>query len=259
MPILSFSYIVLLTIMLAISSEYVNADNSKQDNKISPAPITVEIQDKIRTLLGGNEISSIAHSPIKGFYEALINEGGSMIVSEDLRYMVVGDVYEISATGQGIVNHSEQKRFLWRKNLLSTVSLRDMLIFSPSQKPKTHVSVFTDVDCGYCRKLHQEVAQLNRNGIEVRYLAFPRSGIGSETYKRMVTAWCAGDGKRKLTALKNGEHVPIKLCTDNPVSKQYELGQRLGVRGTPAIITANGELLPGYMPANELTTRLGIN
>jgi thiol:disulfide interchange protein DsbC len=120
------------------------------------------------------------------------------------------------------------------------------------------VSVFTDVDCGYCQKLHQEVPQLNTMGIEVRYLAFPRAGKGSETYQKLVTAWCAQDRQATLTRYKNREPVTTKTCANNPVNAQYELGESIGINGTPALITATGELLPGYMPAAELARRLGV-
>ena len=122
---------------------------------------------------------------------------------------------------------------------------------------KTHINVFTDVDCGYCRKLHQEIADINKLGIEVRYLAYPRQGLGTETHRRIASAWCADNPNEALTTLKQGGQIPNKQC-DNPIAGQYELGQQVGVTGTPAIVTADGRLLPGYMPAPKLAEALGL-
>jgi thiol:disulfide interchange protein DsbC len=204
----------------------------------------------------GAEVVSITPSAMPGFYDAQLAEG-NVLVDAQGRYFITGDLYEIRSSGA--INHTEVRRSQWRKVQLAAVKKRDLLIFSPKTEAKTYVNIFTDVDCGYCRRLHQDVPVLNnRYGIEVRYLAFPRAGVGSPTYNKMVTAWCANDGRRKLTRLKNGDELPVKLCIDNPVSRQYELGKSIGVRGTPAIFTPSGELLPGYLPPEELAKRLGV-
>jgi thiol:disulfide interchange protein DsbC len=132
-----------------------------------------------------------------------------------------------------------------------------MLKFKPKGETRAVVSVFTDVDCGYCRKLHLEMADMNALGIEVRYLAFPRAGVGSPTYDKIVSAWCADDRNQALTDLKLGKDIPNRACP-NPVAKQYELGHDIGVTGTPAIVLEDGRLLPGYMPAAELAGLLGL-
>jgi len=115
--------------------------------------------------------------------------------------------------------------------------------------------VFTDIDCGYCRKLHGEIDQFNAKGITVRYLAFPRSGIGAPSYNKAVSVWCDKDPQAAMTRAKNGETLPKADC-DNPVKEQYELGQLIGVQGTPAIIMEDGALLPGYVPAAKLAAAL---
>lgn len=217
-----------------------------------------ELRRTLRSALGGVEILAISPSALDGFYSVQLAEGNNVLVRSDGEYFIAGDLYGISAGGKGVVNYSEQQRSGWRKTQMERVSKRDLLIFSPKTGKKTHINIFTDVDCGYCRRLHQEMSQINRYGIEVRYLAFPRAGVGSPTYNKMVTAWCAANAKRTLTDLKSGIEVPTKLCIDNPVSKQYELGKQLGVRGTPAIFTASGELLPGYLPAEVLAKRVGV-
>jgi len=126
----------------------------------------------------------------------------------------------------------------------------NMIIF-PAKNSKHTISVFTDIDCGYCRKLHNEIDQYNAKGITVRYLAFPRAGIGSPSYDKAVSVWCEKDRQAAMTRSKSGETLPKASCK-NPVAEEYELGQLLGVNGTPALVLDNGSLLPGYVPANRL-------
>ena len=119
--------------------------------------------------------------------------------------------------------------------------------------------MFTDVTCFYCQKLHKEVPELNKRGVEVRYLAYPRSGADSAGYRQLVGAWCSENPQDTLTRLKNKEAVPVKQCDDNPVQEQYQLGQEMGVRGTPAMITETGQMIPGYQSADQLMVTLGLN
>ena len=118
------------------------------------------------------------------------------------------------------------------------------------------ITVFTDVDCGYCRKLHSQISEYNKVGITVKYAAFPRSGIGTQTFTRMVGAWCADDPKKVITDLKNDKKLNLDFCDDQPIAKHYVIGQKLGISGTPAIITPDGELIPGYVSPEELLSRL---
>jgi thiol:disulfide interchange protein DsbC len=130
------------------------------------------------------------------------------------------------------------------------------------EQMKTTLSDFAgqpDVTCFYCQKLHREVDQLNAKGVEVRYLAFPRSGIESEGAEKLATAWCADDQQTALTELKAGVELPVNRCEGNPIAAQYELGKEMGVSGTPAIVTSSGELIPGYRPAAALVALLGLD
>ena len=119
--------------------------------------------------------------------------------------------------------------------------------------------MFTDVTCFYCQKLHKEVPALNKRGVEVRYLAYPRAGVGSAGFNQLASAWCADNPQETLTQLKNKQSVPEKVCADNPIAAQYQLGQELGVRGTPAIVTQDGQMIPGYQSADDLMVTLGLN
>jgi thiol:disulfide interchange protein DsbC len=134
-----------------------------------------------------------------------------------------------------------------------------MIVFSPEGEPRAHITVFTDVTCFYCQKLHKEVPELNKKGVEVRYLAYPRAGVGSAGFKQLASAWCADNPQETLTLLKSKKSVPENVCADNPIAAQYQLGQELGVRGTPAIVTEDGQMIPGYQSADELMVTLGLN
>ncbi|MBT5032620.1 MAG: DsbC family protein [Proteobacteria bacterium] len=139
---------------------------------------------------------------------------------------------------------------------MSDLDTSQMIVFGPEDADR-YINVFTDVDCGYCRKLHTEVSELNAAGLQVRYMAYPRSGIDSKTYHTMVSVWCSDDQKTALTEAKLGRYPEDATCS-NPVSDQYSLGQQVGVTGTPTIITDSGEVIPGYMPSEALLTHLGI-
>jgi thiol:disulfide interchange protein DsbC len=133
-----------------------------------------------------------------------------------------------------------------------------MIIFAAAGETRGTVTVFTDVDCFYCQKLHREVPALNEAGIEVRYLAYPREGLGGASYRKIATAWCADNPQQVLTQLKNRQAVADNVCPGNPVADQYKLGQQVGVNGTPALVLENGELVPGYMAADALAKRMGV-
>ncbi len=175
--------------------------------------------------------------------------------TRDGRYLFAGDLYQLGDSD--LINLAELRRGVQRRALINEVDLKDMVIFAPAQGTKAVIDVFTDVDCAYCRKLHKEVPRLNELGIEVRYLAFPRKGVGSEAYYKMVSTWCADDRQEALTQSKAGKSIPTKNC-DNPVADEYALGHEVGVTGTPAIVLEDGSLLPGYMPAEKIAEILGL-
>jgi thiol:disulfide interchange protein DsbC len=138
--------------------------------------------------------------------------------------------------------------------LLAEVPESSMVIFAAAQ-PKYTITVFTDIDCGFCRKLHSQIADYNRLGITVRYLAFPRTGPGTESWAKAQQVWCSPDRKTALTRAKLGEALHVARC-DDPVAREYELGRALGISGTPGIFTSDGDMLPGYVPPDELLGEL---
>lgn len=194
-------------------------------------------------------ISKVESTEIPGLFHVSMQSGLIVYASANGKYFIVGELFEIGA--KGIESVAEKKLIPQRKALLSQLKREDMIIFSPKGEAKGAIYVFTDVDCGYCQKLHQEVPQLNAAGIEVRYLAYPRSGVNTPTYAKMQSAWCADDRKAAMDALKTGVFIQPKTCV-NPVAAQYQLGMAMGVNGTPAIVLEDGSLIPGYKPFNEL-------
>ena len=210
---------------------------------------------KLKALRPEIPIERVSASPLPGIYQLELSGGTVFYGTEDGRYLFAGDLYELGESD--LVNLAEQGRVEKRQHLMAAVKTSDMVIFPAGGEPKAVINVFTDVDCGYCRKLHQEVPRLNELGVEVRYLAYPRAGIGSRAYQKIVSAWCSKDRNGAITALKAGEEIPDSDCT-NPVADQYALGHEVGVSGTPAIVLEDGRLLPGYMPADQLAQAIGL-
>jgi|TARA_B100001939_G_scaffold298749_1_gene273894 thiol:disulfide interchange protein DsbC len=222
-----------------------------------------EIEDRMGAALSAFAgqpigIESVRPSPAPGIVEVQVINGPLLYATEDGGYFFLnGDLHQVSVSGA--VNLTEERRSLARKEQLAAVSLEDMVVFSPKGETRDYVSVFTDVTCFYCQKLHREVDQLNAKGVEVRYLAFPRGGINSDGAKKLATAWCADDQQTTLTELKAGMDLPVNDCADSPIAAQYQLGQEMGVSGTPAIITSSGMMIPGYRPAADLIVALGLD
>ena len=222
-----------------------------------PADIRQAIGENLKKSRPTLTFEFIKASPIPGVYAVKVVNGPTLYATGDGRYFVYGDLYEV--TDSGYVNIAEQDREKERAEKLANIPIEDMIVFSPEEQPaKASIMVFTDVDCFYCQKLHKEVPDLNRLGIEVRYLAYPRAGLGSDSYKKIVSAWCSKDRRTAITKLKNRESIPTNLCPDNPVAEQFKLGMAIGVSGTPALVTQEGRLMPGYMPALQLANALGV-
>ena len=198
--------------------------------------------------------AAVKETPVKGIYQTEIVGGPAIYITEDGKYFFSGDFFEVGEAG--IVNLAERAKEKQRAVDLASIKAKDMIIFSPKGKSKQHIYVFTDADCYYCQKLHSEIAEINALGIEVRYLAYPRAGVGSPSYRKIASAWCADDPREAITAIKSGETIADNVCEKNPVAAQFELGGRLGVRGTPALVTASGRLISGYMPAERLAAEL---
>ncbi len=213
----------------------------------------------LTTVREGLEIRSVKASPMPGIYEVQIMGQGIIYMDGKGEYFIDGKLLKLE--GDRIVNVTDEAMVGVRKDLMATIKKDDAIVFSPEGEVKASIAVFTDVDCGYCRKLHQEVPALNDLGIEVRYLAYPRAGVNSNSYNKIASAWCAENPQDALSKLKGNppQDIPMNVCDGNPVAGQFEIGQQAGVTGTPAIVLDDGQLIPGYMPADRLAQRIGIN
>lgn len=190
-------------------------------------------------------VDHVGPAPIPGFREVIV-AGTTAYVSDDGKYMLQGSVYDMSQKK----DLSESSMDAFRKELLATAPKSERIVFAPAN-PKYTVSVFTDYECGYCRKLHSDIAAYNKAGISVEYLAFPRMGLASDDANVMANIWCASDRAKALTDAKNGK-LPAKVRCTSPVAKHYSMGQRAGLKGTPMIIAANGQAAPGYLSPSDL-------
>ncbi len=202
------------------------------------------------------ELSVVGAAPIAGLYEVQVSNGPLLFVSADGQYFFDGSLYQVQA-GR-FVDLSAQRLNGVRLAMLADIDPTSMITYSPAGPVRARITVFTDIDCGYCRKLHRELDELLGYGIEVRYLAYPRAGVGSDSFNKIATAWCAKDPNAALTAFKAGRPLPIDVCAGNPVANHYALGGALGVSGTPAIILEDGSLIPGYQPAAAFAELLGL-
>ena len=215
-------------------------------------------QDNIREglkniLPDGTVIELIEPSPIPGIYAVYYGDLQPIYVTQDGSFFIYGDIYKININS--ISNITEKSVAERRKLILQNIPSEELISFKSSNE-QFSVIVFTDVDCGYCRKLHNQIDEYNSLGISINYAAFPRSGLGTSAFTKMVGAWCSDNPKDSMTKLKNNSPLDISFCENQPVSKQYIIGKKLGVDGTPAIFSMDGEMFPGYIEPEELLLRL---
>jgi thiol:disulfide interchange protein DsbC len=208
-----------------------------------------QLRSALKTAIPDMDITQIRESQIPGVFEVMYGTE-VLYVSADGRYVIQGDLLDLSERR----NLSEDTRSGARIKLLEKIPVEETIEFAPPRTAHT-VYVFTDVSCNFCRRLHRDMPELNRLGIAVRYLAFPRNGEESQAFYDMESVWCAKDRKSAITEAKLGRKITEAHCA-SPVEKQYLLGQSLGVRGTPAIFRADGRLISGYLPPGELLEAL---
>jgi len=220
------------------------------------APLTALAQDdysaveeRVRTLAPNAKSIAVSETPIEGIL--MVQVGGEIVyMTADGNYMIQGRVVNMD-TREDLTESAKSEV---RRELIVGIDTTKQITFSP-EEPAYDLTVFTDIDCGYCRKLHAQVDAYNENGIAIHYMAFPRAGIGSRSYEKFVAVWCADDQQEAMTQAKLGGEPDPDQC-DNPIAEQYELGTALGVTGTPALLTADGTLIPGYVPPEKLRERL---
>ena len=209
-------------------------------------------REEIAARLKGVEASDLTDSVLDGFYEVTVDSRVGYI-SVDGRFLIEGEVYDLETSS----NVTEASRAAARVGLLEDVDPAQMIVFTPTDRPVEHtITIFTDVDCGYCRQFHREIEQVLALGVEVHYLFYPRTGPDTESWSKAERVWCAADQQTALTNAKLGGPIPDLGCTDNPVAAQYDLGHQVGVTGTPSIYTAGGVHIGGYLPPDQLLAKL---
>jgi len=209
------------------------------------------IQKVLSELMPQTKADSIKPAAFPGMYEAVYGPQ-ILYISADGRYMLEGDLYDLKSR----TNLTESKRQTGRAKIVRDMDEKDMILFSPAaEKVKYTISVFTDIDCGYCRKMHKEMDEYNKLGIAIRYMAFPRSGVDTPSYFKAVSVWCADDRQEAMTKSKAGVTLPKAEC-DNPVKKHMEAANLVGVTGTPTLVLENGRVIPGYVEAKRLIQML---
>jgi len=195
----------------------------------------------------GRAPDKISSSPLAGIKEVIYGTD-VYYVSQDGRYLLSGALFDLKAQS----NLTEQRLSGLRLDLLKTIDESKMIVFKAKGKQKHVITVFTDIDCVYCRKLHSGMAEMNKLGITVRYLSYPRAGLGSPSYDKAVSVWCAKDRNKAMDDAKNHNKIVPKTCADSPVKEQYLLGQRLGINSTPSILLEDGHLMRGYTAPERL-------
>lgn len=211
----------------------------------------------IKKLQPAAEIQVIEPSPVAGLYQVSIKDFDPIYMTGDGRYFMSGQLMQMTAEGK-VLNLTEAKAQTERAAWLSKVPVADQIVFSPKKgKTKATIYVFTDVECGYCRKFHTEIPEYVAMGVEVHYLAYPRGGTDTEAAKKMQHAWCSKDRQAAITKVKAGGDVVAVSCA-NPIAKQYNLGKTIGVKGTPAIYTPDGFQIGGYLSPEQMKKALRL-
>jgi len=237
---------VILTLpLLSLGNPAGHAAESADDTGPEAYIVIPVLKTALARIFPGRQPDSINPAPIAGLYEVIYG-ADIYYLTADGKYLIQGDIYALDSQ----TNVTESKRAAGRARLMATVDPETMIIFKPD-KTRYIVSVFTDIDCGYCRKLHSEIDSYLDRGIEIRYLAYPRTGFNTPSYFKAVTAWCSKNRQQALTVAKTGAETEYQTC-DNPVADHMAVARKLGVTGTPTLILSDGSMLPGYVPADRL-------
>lgn len=210
-----------------------------------PGPV-LEVLERI---FPGRRPEVLRPAPVAGLYEVAFGPD-VLYLSADGRYVLEGDLYDLQA-GR---NLTEVRRAAGRRALMAAIDPRTAIAYDPPE-PRHVVYVFTDVDCPYCRKMHEQIADYQARGIAIRYLAYPRTGVGSPSYHKAVSVWCAPDRREAITEAKQGKPVPPRRC-ENPVQAHMAVADRLGISGTPTLVLEDGTLIGGYVPPDRLAAFL---
>lgn len=218
---------------------------------LQAAEIPQEVTARLQKLLPGTAPSEVRSTPVSGLFEA--RYGTTILyLSADGRYLVDGEMLDLESRK----NMTDERIALARVEVLSGLDESEMVVYTPEETRRT-LTIFTDIDCPYCVRLHEEREELLDAGIKLRYLLYPRAGFNSPSYQKAVTVWCSEDRAAALTAAKSGEQLDEKSC-ENPVMSQMRIAATFGLKGTPHIVVDDGEVISGYMPAKNMIGKLGL-
>ena len=204
------------------------------------------IKQKFSSQQPGTPVDSVSASPIPGLYE-LVSEGRIYYISKQADYIIDGNLFDVPT----LTNITTKHKVAMHLDLISEVDESDMIVYQPSQPETGTVTVFTDSSCPYCQKLHAEIDVLLNAGVKVRYMLYPRAGLESDAYVELQSVWCADNPQIALTQVKNGESIPVKSC-DNPITEHMKVAESVDLVGTPLMYLDSGEMVAGYLPADEL-------
>lgn len=212
-----------------------------------------ELKQRLEKTYPQLSIDNVEKSPLPGFYE--LTAGPSVwYVSADGRFVLTGDVWDIESASPADQNLTERVRRDLRVKLVSDLQDKNMIVYKPKSERVAVVTVLTDPDCGYCKRLHSELPRLAELGVELRYIAFPRQGISSPTYTKMVGVWCSDNQHLAMSKAMSGEVIEADAC-EHPLEEQLKIAEQLGVNATPALVFEDGTLVLGYMPAEQLAEK----
>lgn len=229
-----------LLFMTGVQAETANEVDTNTEEKI---------RNSLKMLLPGLTPDTVNATPVPGLYE--LTFGPRIVyITEDGRYLVQGKLVDLETRKE----ITDERLSALKLDAMNKIGEGQMVVYGP-EAPRHTVTVFTDIDCGFCRRLHSEMEQYNKQGIAIRYLFYPRAGIGSDSYAKSVSVWCAEDRHAAMDLAKAGKDIPPRSC-ENPVDAHYELGQQMRIQGTPAIVLSDGEIVPGYVPPAKLRRAL---
>ena len=230
--------------ILCLAPFMLAATASAQDGELT--------KEELAATLPGVEAQDIHDSPLPGMYEIVL-DSDVVYISRDGSFLIQGDVFDL----QDRRNLTERRRAQARADILASVDPESMIVFSPDSEDARHtVTVFTDIDCGFCRQLHREMEQINAHGVEVRYLSYPRTGPDTDSWDKADKVWCDADRQTAFTEAILADTLPEQSCEATPVASHFDLGRQVSVRGTPTILTDDGVQLGGYLAPDELIDRL---
>jgi thiol:disulfide interchange protein DsbC len=251
------SFLLLLAVVLPLAGCGESVMSPAEAGQAAEAPpkadaIPVEQGDPrvaLAAKIPGTKPEDLRPTPIKDVFE-LTHGTDISYVTSDAKYVFSGDLYRVTAQGD-FPNLTEVRRRGLRLDEVATMSEKQMLLYGPANAKHT-ITVFTDIDCPWCRKMHAQVADYNKLGIRVRYLFYPRTGPNTESWFKANAVWCAKDRNKALTQAKLDQPIEMKNCPDSPVAQSYSLGRELGLTGTPGVVLDSGELVPGYLPPDRM-------